>query len=158
MLHTLQREALGFDTLPGVLRLSLLLPVCLSLALPLINFGTEDRVEPLADAPALPFSCAHIEGRTRDVRPLRLLRGRDEEIHSELIEDCLDLVPQVRSYFIHQECETVDIAVQADSEHNLDAVRGEFLSEHTRHFADLDQPVTTFSRLGTSPRPSPASA
>jgi len=122
------------------------------LSFPLINFGTEDRVEPLDAAPALPFRCARIVGRTRDVLALRLRSGRVAEVHSDLIEECLDLVPHIRSYFIHQKGETIDIAVKMASEQELAEVRSRFLREIARRFADLDAATITFSLLKDEPK------
>jgi hypothetical protein len=116
---------------------------------PLINYGTEDRIEPLAvPARTLPFRCARIAGRTREVLLFTLEGGRGVEVHSEIIEDVLDsLWPRVRSYFIHQKADTIDIALRPFPGHELGAIRTEFLREIRREFPDLDESKFTFSPL-----------
>src|SRR3974377_274336 len=88
---------------------------------PLINYGTGDRVQVLGEGHALPFRCARIAGRTRAVLELTLRDGSARAIHSELIEDCLDLVPQVRSYLIRQKGPQIEIAVRTLGNHDLEA-------------------------------------
>lgn len=119
--------------------------------LPLINYGTGDRVEISRDAQLLPFRCTRIVGRTRTVLGLPLRDGRMIDVHSELIEDCLDLVPEVRSYFVHQKADTIDIAVRAAGATDLPAIRRRFLDVIARHNADLDDARVTFSHLKTEP-------
>ena len=118
---------------------------------PLINYGTGDRVQLLDDAPSLPFRCARIAGRTRTLLGLRLRDGRAIEVHSELLEDCLDLVPQVRSYFIHQKGDTIDIAVRAVPDNDLEKIRRDFLEIIARQRSDLDDSTLTFSHLAEEP-------
>jgi phenylacetate-CoA ligase len=119
---------------------------------PLINYGTGDRVEPLDGPATLPFRCARIIGRTRDVLALRLCDERIVETHSELLEDCLDLVSEVRSYFIHQKGEAIDIAVRVEPRAELDAVRRRFLQVVSGQLPGIDEATLTFSRLEREPR------
>jgi len=114
---------------------------------PLINYGTEDRIEPLEGMAALPFRCARVTGRTGDVLQLTLRGHRRVEFHSDLIFDLLDVLPQVRSYFIHQKGETIDIAVELSPGHDLAHARAAFLRELTREFSDLEASRITFSLL-----------
>lgn len=118
---------------------------------PLINYGTGDRVQLAGDAATLPFRCARIAGRTRTVLALTLRDGRRKEVHSELLEDCLDLVPQVRSYFIYQKGDAIDIAVRAIPDQDLEAIRRDFLDVLVRQCADLDDSNLTFSHLAPEP-------
>jgi len=118
---------------------------------PLVNYGTGDRVQRLDDAPGLPFRCARIAGRTRTVLGLTLRDGRTIEVHSELIEDCLDLVPEVRSYFIRQTGDRIEIAVRAAQQEDLAAIRRRFLDVIASHRADLDESRVTFSHLTEEP-------
>ncbi|MGO8917545.1 MAG: hypothetical protein ACLQJR_16690 [Stellaceae bacterium] len=121
------------------------------LRFPLINYGTGDRVQPFGDAPTLPFRCARIAGRTRTLLKLRLRDGRTIEVHSELLEDCLDLVPEVRSYFIHQKGDMIEIAVRTIGDHDLEDLRCRFLHVLARHCADLDGSTVIFSPLAREP-------
>jgi phenylacetate-coenzyme A ligase PaaK-like adenylate-forming protein len=118
---------------------------------PLINYGTGDRVQILADAPALPFRCARIAGRTRTVLGLTRRDGRMTEVHSELLEDCLDLVPEVRSYFIHQKGDMIEIAVRTSGRQSLESLRRRFLAILARHDADIDGSKLIFSPLVEEP-------
>lgn len=119
---------------------------------PLINYGTGDRAEPRRDVPPLPFQCARISGRTRDLLAFTLRDGRVIERHSELIEDCLDLVPEVRSYFVHQKDDVIDIAVQADAGRELAEIRRRFLDVVATQIPGLDGSTIIFSRLRREPR------
>jgi hypothetical protein len=85
------------------------------------------------------------------VLALTLRDGRRKEVHSELLEDCLDLVPQVRSYFIHQKGDAIDIAVRAMPDQDLEAIRRNFLDVLVRQCADLDDSNLTFSHLAREP-------
>ena len=119
---------------------------------PLINYGTGDRVEALEGGTTLPFRCARIVGRTRDLIGLRLRDGRIVETHSEALEDCLDLVPEVRSYFIHQKGDAIDIAVRIEPRGELEQVRRRFLRVIDRQFPGVDEAKLTFSWLQGEPR------
>jgi len=119
---------------------------------PLINYGTGDRVEALEGRTTLPFRCARIVGRTRDLIGLRLRDGAIVETHSELLEDCLDLVPEVRSYFIHQKGDAIDIAVRIEPRGELDTVRRRFLRVVNQQFPGVDESKLTFSWLEGEPR------
>ena len=118
---------------------------------PLINYGTGDRVQILADGPALPFRCARVVGRTRTVLGLTRSDGRMSEVHSELLEDCLDLVPEVRSYFIHQKGDVIDISVRTIGDPDLENLRRRFLAVLARHHADVDNSNLIFSPLVQEP-------
>lgn len=119
---------------------------------PLINYGTGDRVEALDGPATLPFRCARILGRSRDLIGLRLRDGGRIETHSEMLEDCLDLVPEVRSYFIHQKGDAIDIAVRTEPRGELDAVRRRFLRVMTQQFPEFDEAALSFSWLEREPR------
>jgi phenylacetate-coenzyme A ligase PaaK-like adenylate-forming protein len=119
---------------------------------PLINYGTGDRVESLEGPTTLPFRCARIVGRMRDLIGLRLRDGRLVETHSELLEDCLDLVSEVRSYFIHQKGDAIDIAVRVEPRGELDTVRRRFLRVINQQFPEVDESKLTFSWLEREPR------
>ena len=114
---------------------------------PLINYGTEDRIEPLDGAAGLPFRCTRVTGRTGDILQLTLRGHRRVEFHSDLIFDLLDVLSQVRSYFIHQKGDTIDIAVELLPGHDLATTRARFLRELVREFSDLDPSKITFSLL-----------
>ena len=118
---------------------------------PLINYGTGDRVQLLGDAGALPFRCARIAGRTRTLLTLTLRDGRAVDVHSELLEDCLDLVPQVRSYFIHQKGDQIEIAVRTVQDHDLGPIRRRFLDVLARQCTELDESKLIVSRLTEEP-------
>lgn len=118
---------------------------------PLINYGTGDRVQALSGAGELPFRCARVAGRTRTVLSLTLRDGRIVDVHSELLEDCLDLVPEVRSYFIQQRGDRIDIAVRTIGDSDLQGVRRRFLDTVARQCAGLDDSRLTFSRLVREP-------
>lgn len=118
---------------------------------PLVNYGTGDRVQRLDDTPGLPFRCARVAGRTRTVLALTLRDGRTVEVHSELLEDCLDLVPEVRSYFIRQTGHRIEIAVRVAPHDDLAAIRRRFLGVIASHRADLDESKVTFSHLTEEP-------
>jgi len=118
---------------------------------PLINYGTGDRVQVLSEAPSLPFRCARIAGRTRTVLGLTRRDGRMTEVHSELLEDCLDLIPDVRSYFIHQKNDMIDIAVRTIGDRDLESLRRRFLAVVARQYADIDGSKLIFSPLAREP-------
>jgi phenylacetate-coenzyme A ligase PaaK-like adenylate-forming protein len=119
---------------------------------PLVNFGTEDRIEPLNDAPALPFRCARITGRTRDTLQLSLRNGQVIEAHSELIIDLLDVLPEVRSYFIHQRGVAIEISVDAAFGLDLDVISRRFIREISREFPAFDESTIAFTRLKNAPQ------
>lgn len=114
---------------------------------PLVNYGTEDRIEPLNGRSTLPFRCARISGRKSDIIRLRLCGGQMVEINGELILDVLDVIPQVHAYFIHQKDQTLDIAVQLGADQQLDVIHSRFLREIKREFPNLDESTITFSTL-----------
>ncbi len=118
---------------------------------PLVNFGTGDRVHLLADGNSLPFRCARVAGRTRALLALTLRDGSICEVHSELIEDCLDLVPEVRSYFIRQKGQQIDVAVRTIRDHDTEAIRRRFLDLIARQCGALDERRLTFSHLAREP-------
>jgi phenylacetate-CoA ligase len=114
---------------------------------PLINYGTEDRIEPLAGAVSLPFRCARISGRIGYVFELKTRRGQVMEVNGELILNVLDVIPEVFVFEIHQGEQMLDIAVQLAPGSKLDVVRGRFLQEIRREIPDLDDTTIIFSRL-----------
>ncbi len=118
---------------------------------PLVNYGSGDRVQVLGNAPPLPFRCARIAGRTRTLLELTLRDGRRMEVHSELLEDCLDLVPEVRSYFIRQKGDDIEIAVRALADHDLEGTRRRFLQVIARQCGALDESRLRFSHLLREP-------
>jgi phenylacetate-coenzyme A ligase PaaK-like adenylate-forming protein len=118
---------------------------------PLINWGTGDRVLLRGDGHALPFRCARITGRTRTLLGLTLRDGRVMEVHSELLEDCLDLVPEVRSYFIRQRGDEIEIAVRTVHDHDLQVTRRRFFDIIARQCGELDESRLRFSHLTDEP-------
>ena len=118
---------------------------------PLIQFGTGDRVQQLEGGDALPFRCARIAGRTRAPLELTLRDGRRVEVHSELLEDCLDLVPEVRSYLIRQKGDEIEIAVRIAGDGGLEATRRRFLDVIGRHCGELDESRLRFAPLAAEP-------
>jgi phenylacetate-coenzyme A ligase PaaK-like adenylate-forming protein len=118
---------------------------------PLIHFGTGDRVQLLEGGDLLPFRCARIAGRTRTLLQLTLRDGRKIDVHSELLEDCLDLVPEVRSYLIRQTGEEIEIAVRTVGDGSLEATRRHFLDVLGRHCGALDEATLRFATLLREP-------
>lgn len=118
---------------------------------PLVNWGTGDRVLLSGDRHALPFRCARITGRTRTLLGLTLREGRVMEVHSELLEDCLDLVPEVRSYFIRQRGDEIEIAVRTVNSSDLNETRRHFLRLIATHCGELDESRLNFSQLTDEP-------
>lgn len=118
---------------------------------PLVNYGTGDRLQLLAGGPALPFRCARIAGRTRALLELTLRDGNRVEVHSELLEDCLDLVPEVRSYLIRQKRSEIEIAVRTLGAPDLEATRRRFLDVLARHCGPLDEARLRFAPLAEEP-------
>jgi len=118
---------------------------------PLINWGTGDRVIPVSDARTPPFRCERITGRTRTSLGLTLRDGRALEVHSELLEDCLDLVPEVRSYFIHQRGDSIEIAVRTLESRGLEETRRRFLDVVARQCGALDEEKLIFTPLTEEP-------
>jgi phenylacetate-coenzyme A ligase PaaK-like adenylate-forming protein len=119
---------------------------------PLINYGTEDRIEPLGEPTDLPFRCARIVGRTRDILRLTLRSGEIVESHSELFIDLLDALPEVRSYFIHQKDHMIEIAVEVAPSMDLDFVTARFRAKISREFPTLDETKIRFTRLERAPQ------
>jgi phenylacetate-coenzyme A ligase PaaK-like adenylate-forming protein len=118
---------------------------------PLIHFGTGDRAQLLEGGDLLPFRCARIAGRTRTLLQLTLRDGRRRDVHSELLEDCLDLVPEVRSYLIRQTGEEIEIAVRSAGGDSLEATRRRFLEVIERHCGALDEAKLRFAPLLREP-------
>jgi phenylacetate-coenzyme A ligase PaaK-like adenylate-forming protein len=114
---------------------------------PLINYGTEDRIEPLDGVPMLPFRCARILGRKSDIFQLKLSGGKVIEVYGELILDILDVIPEASSFVIRHKDRTLDVAVQLAAGQDLDAIRGRFLREIRRELSGLDESAITFSSL-----------
>jgi phenylacetate-coenzyme A ligase PaaK-like adenylate-forming protein len=118
---------------------------------PLIHFGTGDRAHLFEGGDTLPFRCARIAGRTRTLLALTLRDGRKLEVHSELLEDCLDLVPEVRSYLIRQTGDAIEIAVRTIGGGTLQATRRRFLDVIGRHCGALDEATLRFAPLLREP-------
>jgi phenylacetate-CoA ligase len=118
---------------------------------PLIHFGTGDRVQRLEGGDRLPFRCARITGRTRTPLQLTLRDGRKIDVHSELLEDCLDLVPEVRSYLIRQTGDAIEIAVRTAGDGSLEATRRRFLEVIEGHCGTLDEAKLRFAPLLREP-------
>lgn len=129
------------------LAITTLLPV----RFPLVNYGTEDRVEPLDGAEAPPFRCARVLGRMRDVLSLPMKSGRMVDTHSDFFFDILQVDEGVRSFFVHQKGDRIDIAVVAPSRDDLVRIERRFFHEVAREFPDLDRSKITFSFLEREP-------
>lgn len=114
---------------------------------PLINYGTEDRIEPLNGVATLPFRCARVSGRTSDMFQLKLHGGQTIEVNAELILDVLDVIPEVCAYAIRHKDRTLDIAAQLAVGQELDVIRGRFLREIKRELPNIDESTITFSPL-----------
>ena len=114
---------------------------------PLINYGTEDRIEPFDGVTSLPYRCARISGRTGDIFQLKMRGGQAIEVYGELILDVLDVIPEVNAFVIRQRNQMLDIAVQLWSGYELDIIRRRFLREIKREFPNLDESTITFMPL-----------
>ena len=106
---------------------------------PLINYGTEDRIEPIEGVTSLPYRCARISGRTGDIFQLKMHGGRTIEVYGELILDVLDVIPEVNAFLIRGRNQGLDVAVNLSSDCTLDVVRRRFLREIKREFPNLDE-------------------
>ena len=115
---------------------------------PLINYGTEDRMEPLDGLASLPYRCARISGRTGDIFQLKMRTGQMIQIYGELILDILDVIPEVYAFAIRPSDQMLDIAVQLPPDYGLDVIRSRFLREIRRELPNLDESTITFSQLG----------
>jgi len=118
---------------------------------PLINYGTEDRVEPLEGIAPLPFRCARVLGRTRDILTLVMRGGKLVDTHSDIFFDTLSVDEGVRSFFIHQKGQKIDVAVVAPSREDLKRIEGRFFREIAREFPDFDRSTISFSFLKNEP-------
>jgi phenylacetate-CoA ligase len=119
---------------------------------PLINYATEDRVKPLDDDIApLPFRCARVLGRTRDILTLTMRGGQRIDTHSDFFFDILQIDEGVRSFFIHQKGSKIDVAVVAPSPEDLARIERRFFHEIAREFPDLDKSTISFSFLKEEP-------
>jgi phenylacetate-coenzyme A ligase PaaK-like adenylate-forming protein len=114
---------------------------------PLINYGTEDRIEPFDGVTSLPYRCARISGRTGDIVHLKMQGGQTIEVYGELILDVLDVIPEVNTFLIHDKNQMLDIAVHLPPDYELDVVRRRFLREIKREFPNLDESTITFTSL-----------
>jgi phenylacetate-coenzyme A ligase PaaK-like adenylate-forming protein len=114
---------------------------------PFINYGTEDRIEPLDGAASLPYRCARISGRVGDIFQLRLQGGKVIQIYGELILEILDVIPEIRAFAIRPTEQMLDIAVQLVPDYKLDVVRSRFLREIRRELPKLDESTIVFSLL-----------
>ena len=123
-------------------------PMCL----PLINYGTEDRIEPLDRVASLPYRCARVSGRMGDIFQLRMQGGQTIEVHGELIFDILDVIPEVYAFVVHHRDQMLDIAVQLPPDYDLNVIRDRFLREIKREFPALDVSTIIFSRLDRAPQ------
>jgi phenylacetate-CoA ligase len=129
----------------------LVITTLLPVRFPLINYGTGDRVEPIETTQPLPFRCARIVGRTRDIVSLVMRDGRIVDTHSDFFFDVLQVDQAVQSFFIHQRGSRTDIAVVAPSPDDLRRVESCFFHEVAREFPDLDRSTITFSFLEREP-------
>jgi phenylacetate-coenzyme A ligase PaaK-like adenylate-forming protein len=130
------------------LAITTLLPV----RFPLINYGTEDRVEPIPGAEeTLPFRCARVLGRTRDVLALTMRNGQVIETHSDFFFDILQIDDGVLSFFVHQKGQAINVAVVAPTRDDLTRIEGRFFHEIAKEFPDLDRSLITFSYLEHEP-------
>jgi phenylacetate-coenzyme A ligase PaaK-like adenylate-forming protein len=114
---------------------------------PLINYGTEDRIEPIDGVTSLPYRCARISGRTGDIFQLKMHGGRTIEVYGELILDVLDVIPEVNAFLIRGRNQGLDIAVNLSPDCTLDVVRRRFLREIKREFPNLDESTIAFTPL-----------
>ena len=114
---------------------------------PLINYGTEDRIEPLKGVSTLPFRCARILGRKSDTCRLKMRGGKVIEVHGELIFDVLDVIPEVATFAVRRKDNMLDVAVHLAAGKDLDTIRSRFLREIKRELPGLDESAITFSRL-----------
>jgi phenylacetate-CoA ligase len=114
---------------------------------PLINYGTEDRIEPLHSVARLPYRCARISGRTCDILQLRMQGGQMIEVDGELILDILDVIPEVYTFVIRRKDNKLDIAVRQAPNSDLNVIRRRFLLEMKYEFPDIDESAIAFSRL-----------
>lgn len=119
---------------------------------PLINYGTEDQIEPLTGVGSLPYRCARISGRTGDIFQLRMRGGRTIDINGELIFDVLDVIPEIYAFVVHPKDQMLDVAVQLPPNYELNVIRRRFLRELEREFPNLDESTITFSRLEREPQ------
>jgi len=115
---------------------------------PLINYGTEDRIEPLDGVASLPYRCARISGRIGYVFQLKTRSGKMMEVNGELILNVLDVISEVYAFEIHQGEQMLDIAVQLAPNFEVDVIRRQFLREIKREIPNLDESTITFSQLG----------
>jgi phenylacetate-coenzyme A ligase PaaK-like adenylate-forming protein len=115
---------------------------------PLINYGTEDQIEPLDGVASLPYRCARISGRIGYVFQLKTRSGKMMEVNGELILNVLDVISEVYAFEIHQGEQMLDIAVQLAPNFEVDVIRGQFLREIKREIPNLDESTITFSQLG----------
>jgi phenylacetate-CoA ligase len=114
---------------------------------PLVNYGTEDRIEPLAGVGSLPFRCARISGRIGYIFQLKTRRGQMMEVNGELILNVLDVIPEVYVFEIRQGEQMLDISVQLAPDFELDVIHRRFILEIRREIPNLDESTITFSRL-----------
>jgi len=129
------------------LAITSLLPV----RFPLINYGTGDRIEPIPNAAPLPFRCARILGRTRDIMTLSMRNGQRVDTHSDFFFDILQIDDGVRSFFVHQKGDHIDIAVLAPTRDDLTRIERRFCHEIAREFPDIDLKQFSFSYLENEP-------
>ena len=114
---------------------------------PLINYGTEDRIEPFDGVASLPYRCARISGRMGDVLRLKMRGGQTIEVYGELILDVLDVIPEVNAFLIRPKDQTLEIAVQLRPGYRLGVIRDRFLREIKRELPNLDKSTIIFSEL-----------
>jgi len=119
---------------------------------PLINYSTEDRIEPLNSVTTLPFRCARISGRKSDIFQLKLHGGQIIEVNGELILEVLDVIPEVYAYIIRHKDRMLDIAMQLALGQELHVIRGRFLRELKRDLPNIDESTITFSQLDHEPQ------
>ncbi len=129
----------------------LVITTLLPVRFPLINYATDDRVEPLPDGAGPPLRCARILGRARDILALPMRDGRSVETHSDFFFDILQIDEGVRSFFVHQKGDHIDIAVQAPSDDDLARIERRFFHEIGREFPELDRSKFSFSPLTEEP-------
>ena len=86
---------------------------------PLINYGTEDRIEPIDGVTSLPYRCARISGRTGDIFQLKMQGGQTIEVYGELIFEILDVIPEVNAFVIRHRDQMLDIAVHLPPDYTV---------------------------------------
>jgi hypothetical protein len=73
------------------------------------------------------------------------------DTHSDFFFDILQVDEGVRSFFVHQKGDRIDIAVVSPTRDDLVRIERRFFHEVAREFPDLDRSKITFSFLEREP-------